>query len=203
MPSPDYDIALSFAGEDRPYVAEVAAGLHELGLRVFYDRYEEVDLWGKNLYAHLDDVYRRKAQYCVMFLSRHYAKKNWTNHERSSAQARAFEEGREYILPVRLDDTAIPGVLPTISYIDGRSHSPAELAAKIAQKTGMDTELAETIDYLAHALPAYRISLEGTDIRFVCEAENWDGTFPARLMVEMYRAGQIDYMFLGPAIVPH
>ncbi|HUR62441.1 MAG TPA: TIR domain-containing protein [Candidatus Thermoplasmatota archaeon] len=203
MSTLDYDIALSFAGEDRPYVAEVAASLHELGIRVFYDRYEEVDLWGKNLYAHLDDVYRRKAKYCVMFLSQHYAQKNWTNHERASAQARAFEEGREYILPVRLDDTAIPGVLPTIAYLDGRRHSAAALAVMIAQKTGLDTDLAETIEYLSDALPAYRISLEGTEIRFTCDTEDWDGTFPARLMVEMYLAGQIEYMFLMPAIVPH
>lgn len=32
----DYDVALSFAGEDREYVEEVARILHALGVRVFY-----------------------------------------------------------------------------------------------------------------------------------------------------------------------
>src|SRR5439155_24562734 len=31
---------------------------------------------------------------------------------------RAFMEKREYILPARFDDTQIPGVLPTVGYID-------------------------------------------------------------------------------------
>jgi hypothetical protein len=64
--TPDYDVALSFAGEDRVYVEEVANILHQLGVKVFYDKYEEVDLWGKNLYTHLDDVYRKKSRYCIV-----------------------------------------------------------------------------------------------------------------------------------------
>jgi hypothetical protein len=34
----DYDVALSFAGEDRDYVDKVAKMLHALGVRVFYDK---------------------------------------------------------------------------------------------------------------------------------------------------------------------
>jgi hypothetical protein len=42
----------------------------------------------------------------------------WTNHELRSAQARALEEkGNEYILPVRIDDTELEGLLPTVSYL--------------------------------------------------------------------------------------
>src|SRR4030042_5862224 len=114
----DYDVALSFAGENRTYVESVAANLISQGLRVFYDKYEEVNLWGKDLYQHLDLVYRTKANYCIIFISSDYAKKLWTNHELRSAQARAFEENREYILPARFDDTELPGVLPTIGYVD-------------------------------------------------------------------------------------
>lgn len=61
-PRKDYDVTLSFAGEDRAYVEKVAAALYALGIRVFYDRYEQVDLWGKDLYTHLDDVYRKRAK---------------------------------------------------------------------------------------------------------------------------------------------
>ena len=68
-----------------------------------------------------------------MFISEHYAKKRWTNHERKSAQARAFNENREYILPVRLDDTAIPGIRETIGYIDLR-HTTIEDTAALAVK---------------------------------------------------------------------
>jgi hypothetical protein len=83
----DYDVCLSFAGEDRRRVEAVAIRLQKKGLRVFYDRFEQVDLWGKDLYTHLDDIYRSAARYCVMFISQNYAAKVWTNHERASAQA--------------------------------------------------------------------------------------------------------------------
>lgn len=49
---PDYDVALSFAGENREYVDQGAEFLKETGLRVFYDRFEEANLRGKILYEH-------------------------------------------------------------------------------------------------------------------------------------------------------
>src|SRR5690349_11363451 len=63
-----YDVCFSFAGEDRPYVSAVAAGAAAQGLNVFYDAYETVDLWGKDLYQHLTDVYQKRAAFCVIFI---------------------------------------------------------------------------------------------------------------------------------------
>lgn len=40
----DYDVALSFAGEDRPVVDELAASLRGESVRVFYDDYETAQL---------------------------------------------------------------------------------------------------------------------------------------------------------------
>jgi hypothetical protein len=131
-----YDVCLSFAGEEREYVEQVAAQLRSTGIRVFYDSYERVELWGKDLYAHLDDVYRRAAHFCVLFISQAYASKLWTNHERRSAQARAFGENKEYILPARFDDTEVPGLPPTIGYVDLATTSPGTLAEMIVQKLG-------------------------------------------------------------------
>lgn len=113
----EYQVALSFASEDRPYVSQVARLLRQRKVRVFYDEYESVSLWGKDLYVHLDEVYRKRARYCVVFLSQHYSSKLWTSHERESAQARAFQQQNEYILPVKIDSTEIPGIKPTIGYV--------------------------------------------------------------------------------------
>lgn len=41
-----FDIALSFAGEDRNYVDQVAALLKQKGISLFYDLFEEANLWG-------------------------------------------------------------------------------------------------------------------------------------------------------------
>jgi hypothetical protein len=131
---PKYDVALSFAGEDREYVNQVAEALRAKGVKVFYDDYEQADLWGKNLYEHLTDVYQTQARYTVMFISVHYARKLWTRHERRAAQARALNEHREYVLPARFDDTEIEGLLPTVGYVDLRSATPEELANLVVRK---------------------------------------------------------------------
>ena len=129
-----YHVALSFAGEDRDYVEAVAVGLDQFGIRVFYDKYEEAKLWGKDLYSHLSNIYRHEAYFTLMFISQHYKKKLWTNHERKSAQARAFEKSREYILPARFDDTEIPGIIPTTGYIALTGRTPQDLVELIIQK---------------------------------------------------------------------
>lgn len=132
----EYDVALSFAGEDRDYVDRVASALVDADVSVFYDRYEEATLWGKNLYEHLRHIYTEAADFTVMFVSEAYSKKLWTTHERESAQARAFEERREYILPARFDNVEIPGLPKTTGYIDLRNKTPEELAALLLQKLG-------------------------------------------------------------------
>jgi len=129
-----YDVCFSFAGEQRTYVEKVAELLRASGFTVFYDRFERVSLWGKDLYEHLTDIYRERARFCVIFVSSDYASKHWTTHERKSAQARAVRENQEYILPARFDDTVLPGLNPTVGYIDLRETEPVELARLLAEK---------------------------------------------------------------------
>ncbi len=135
-----YDVGLSFAGEQREYVNDVASELTSRGIRVFYDDFERGELWGKDLYDYLSEVYQHMCNYCVIFASKEYASKVWTNRERQSAQARAIDENREYILPARFDSTPIPGLLPTIHYIDLTQVSTDELCDLIEAKLGMDTK---------------------------------------------------------------
>ncbi len=130
----DFDVTLSFAEEDRPFVARVARILKSKGLNLFYDKYALIDSWGLNLYEHLDDVYRNRARYCVIFISEHYRKKLWTEHERESAQARAFLKNETYILPFRMDATDLPGLKNTISYLTINEFDEKKLAAAIIKK---------------------------------------------------------------------
>ena len=144
----EYDVALSYAGEDRAYADILASILKGSNVKVFYDQYEKPDLWGKNLYTHLSDIYGNKARFCVMFLSQHYASKQWTRHEREAAQARAFSENQEYILPIRLDDTEIPGITSTIAYLRWDQQTPENIADAILEKLGY---LLETIPNSYHS----------------------------------------------------
>lgn len=130
----EYDVCLSFAGEQRDYVHSVAETLKANGIRVFYDGYEEVNLWGKDLTERLDEVYQNGARHCVIFVSADYEKKMWTSHERRSAFARALKDSSDYLLPVRFDNTPIPGLRDSIGFIDLRHRTPEALANLIIRK---------------------------------------------------------------------
>ena len=152
MTDKEYDVALSFAGEDRHYAEEVAKLLKVGGYSVFYDQFERARLWGKNLYTYFSSVYKDQARYCVIFLSEYYAQKLWANHELQSAQARAFEENQEYILPVRLDDTEIPGILPTVGYLDLRSMAIEQVHQVLVAKLSGATSQTSIIDISTSAV---------------------------------------------------
>jgi hypothetical protein len=144
-PPPDeriYDFCLSFAGEQRAYVEEVAHLLREAGMRVFYDSFESANLLGTDLYAHLDEIYNWGSRYCVLFASEAYFRRRWTDHERVSAQDRAFRDPSAYLLPVRFDDTEIPGLRGTIGHADARILSPAALVRLLIAKLNSDAEVS-------------------------------------------------------------
>ena len=198
----DYDVALSFAGEDRDYVEKVSEILHEIGIKIFYDKYEEVDLWGKDLYTHLDDIYQYKSKYCIIFISKHYKEKLWTNHERESAQARAFQEKGNYILPIRFDETEIPGIRLTTAHIDANTKTAEELAYLILKKVNPDIDIESMLEFLESFLTDYEITVDGTNVIFKSEVEDYYGKFSLRILLEMYRIDELERMFLLPAIVP-
>ena len=97
-----YEVALSFAGEQRGYVEEVALALQARGVSVFYDEFEIIALWGKDLGQELQEIYERKSGYVVIFISKAWVAKAWPRHERRAALSRAIQETGEYLLPVPL-----------------------------------------------------------------------------------------------------
>lgn len=137
-----YDVVLSFAAEDRSIAAALAQELGRRGVSVFYDHDQRAALWGKDLYEHLTYVYRDSARYCVVFISADYVRRHWTTHERRAAQSRAFSEASEYLLPVILDDTEMPGLLNTVGYLRVPPETPVSLADAVISKLSRSPGLA-------------------------------------------------------------
>jgi hypothetical protein len=128
-----YDVALSYATEDREYVRAAADALSR-SVKVFFDEYEREDLWGTNLYRRLGEIFNTQARYAVIFISRHYSQKAWTNLELDFAQSRSLVENGGYILPARFDGTVLPSLLSTVGYLDLRGMTPVEFAAVLERK---------------------------------------------------------------------
>lgn len=114
----DFDIALSFAGSERDFAEQIANELKQKGLDVFYDDFFKEQLWGKNLVDFFEEIYSKKSKYCLILVSEKYKNRQWTIHERKSAQMRQLKKkGEEYILPVKVDEVSLPGLPDSVGYI--------------------------------------------------------------------------------------
>jgi hypothetical protein len=137
-----YEVALSFAGEDRSFAEAVAEGLQEQGIAVFYDNYEPEQLWGEDLSIKLREIYHSMSRYCIMIVSQHYINKMWPNYERQQSIERLIEQrGSGYILPVRLDgyEGEIPGLSKLIGYLPASSNNPEKVVNAFLKKIGKNT----------------------------------------------------------------
>ncbi len=131
----EFEVALSFAGEQREYVEELANILKAKGIEVFYDKFNQSQLWGKNLVEYFKEVYYSRSKFCIMFISSAYLQKMWPAHERRNATARDLEEFGEYILPIIFEDNLnVPGLDKYRGYLDAREYSPPQVADIFIEK---------------------------------------------------------------------
>ncbi len=130
----EIDVALTYARKQFAYVQQVDEELSRSGVKVFFDKDRETELWGEDLVVYLDRVFRELSTLCVMFISEDYVRKLWPRHERRSALARQMEQEEPYILPVRFDNAVVPGLSPSIKYVRAEENTPSQLAERIRAK---------------------------------------------------------------------
>lgn len=129
----DYDVALSFAGENRDYAERLAGKLREKGVQVFYDNWNVASLWGENLYTFLGKTYRDNSLFCVTIISQAYCKKKWTKHELEFIQARELQ-GEVYWLPLLLEDVNMPELSGTKGKVCAWEFSIEEIVEFLCEK---------------------------------------------------------------------
>ncbi len=129
-----YDVAVSFAGDVRPTVEEFVRALQERGLTVFYDFDQQAQLWGQDLRILLEQVYSTEAQYMVVFLSKTYPERDWTEFEVSVGKTAAKKRTSEYLLPIIVDDVKVVGIADTVAHLDLRSVGIVKAADIMADK---------------------------------------------------------------------
>lgn len=105
-----YAIALSFAGEERNFVNQVADLLcYEFGRKnVFYDDSHKLELARPDLEGHLRNLYLFESELVVIFCSEEYFKKEWCSIEWSAIQRRiSINSNSDWILLFRLDSVDV------------------------------------------------------------------------------------------------
>lgn len=133
---PKYDLAISFAGEQRRLARAFAERLDASGYAIFFDEFYEAELWAADLTVALADIYALHARWCLVLVSADYLKKPWTNIERQNALYRFMQEKHGYLLCLYLDDSKLPGLPPTIGYIDFRGKTEEHVFQLLLQKLG-------------------------------------------------------------------
>jgi hypothetical protein len=92
-----WDVFISHATDDKPYVEPLVKALTDAGVSVWYDK--EVLEWGDRLRPKINEGLI-KSDYAIAVLSKAYlAKRKWTEHELDSLFARE-ELGQIIILPI-------------------------------------------------------------------------------------------------------
>lgn len=133
-----FDLAFSFAGEQRSYVEEVARACQTRGIKVFYDKDANNDWWGQSFIREQRRIYSSQTRYFVPFISSEYINKPIPMDEFSAAMMTAVKQGDGYVLPLLMDNVQVPADLlhPHIHYLRAADYSAEELAAEFARKLG-------------------------------------------------------------------
>lgn len=131
----EFDVAISFAGEDRPVASEINAVLRRAGYRVFYDREQQHHLLGEDLATYLHDMYLRRSHYAIVIVSANFLRSRWAgNWEWPAVLARMQSQREPYVLPYLIDHVRLPGLNPTIGFASLDQFRPREFAQLVVRK---------------------------------------------------------------------
>lgn len=103
----EWDVAISFAGENRALAEFIVQQLRELDISVFYDRNYEDNylggLWSKQFL----EIFVQKSRLVVAILDQHHKEKVWPTFERDCFTPRVPDAE---VISVFLDKTIFPGI---------------------------------------------------------------------------------------------
>jgi hypothetical protein len=157
----EYDVAVSFAREDKAAAEKLAKLLIDRHQKVFLDAYTPTDTWGNDVADHLVNLYARKARYCLLLISRHHPLKSWTEEDRTSVSQLALRDAEAYILPLQLDETEVPGVADVKGYRDLRQDSMESIVNLLKEKLN-ETKTRSGPPSRSHDLRSGNVPDDGT-----------------------------------------
>ena len=123
----EYDVVIAFSAPDRSTAEEFAILLAERNIKSSLDELRDPDMGSTGPAAHLAETFGRKARFYLLLISRSFPQTHWKDVE----QLTSLTPGSSF-LPVRLDDTDMPGLEDPAQVKDLRSHSKQEIVDLIA-----------------------------------------------------------------------
>ena len=102
-----FEVALSFAGENRELAEHIADALTSLDVLVFYDAMFEANFPGKAWSGQFEELFKHESRFVVCILDKHHLTKIWPTFEREHFAPRVKDGS---VIPIFLDDTKFPGI---------------------------------------------------------------------------------------------
>jgi hypothetical protein len=103
----EFDIAISFAGENRELASFITEQLGELDISVFYDKNYEDNYLGGPWSEKFREIFVEQSRLVVALLDEHHQRKVWPTFERDCFSPRVE---MEEVIPIHLDATVFVGI---------------------------------------------------------------------------------------------
>ena len=132
---PKYDVALSFAAEDRSVAREIAEALKKDNISVFFDENSSSELWGRDLYDYLNKIYT-ETKLCIVLFSKHYNKEPWTSLEWRNLMAHSASRPSFDLLAVHIDRSEVPKAIANVGYLPWNSASSRKFTSLVRGMLG-------------------------------------------------------------------
>jgi hypothetical protein len=131
-----FSVALSFPGEHRAFVEEIADALAGTLTKekVFYDRFHEAELSRPNLDTYLHAIYHDDCELVVVVLSKEYDEKQWCGLEFRAIRDLIKQRRDDEIMFVRVAEGDVKGVFGIDGYVDAQNRPAAEIAGLIRER---------------------------------------------------------------------
>ncbi|MEO8376646.1 MAG: TIR domain-containing protein [Candidatus Sumerlaeota bacterium] len=138
-----FRVALSFPGEKREFVSNVANYLakHLQVSSILYDLWHQAELARPGLDAYFLNLYRNESDLVVPFLCSDYNQKNWCGLELRAIREMILEKQLDGIMPLRFDDAQIEGFNKVDGYIDLRKVDEQQTASLIIERLSINDRI--------------------------------------------------------------
>lgn len=136
MSTKRFRIALSFAGERRAFVSQVATILAERfgQSAILYDKFHEAEFARRDLGIQLPNLYYDESELIVVVMCPKYDEKQWTGLEWTAIHALMSERGNEGVMLCRFEHAEVDGLFSTSGYVELDDLTPAQAADRVLER---------------------------------------------------------------------
>lgn len=150
-----YEVAISFLEKDEQLALQIADRLRDrINVNVFVYSERQDELAGTDGVENFSRIFGEEARVVVILYREQWGETKWTRVEENAIRARGFNEGHEFVLLVKLDNSTQPPrwLPPTRIWVGYERYSIDGVASAIetrVQSLGGNVHSESAIDYAA------------------------------------------------------